>query len=134
MPWIDVEGDKPSELEALPVGTYKVQCTKSVHNPTSKSSGKPVIDQEYVVIEHPEFNGRKLFHHCSLQENALWKLEETLVALGVDHHKTDLASGRVRISFDPDACVGRMSLAMVSQGINPRSNRPNNSIDKMVRA
>ena len=73
------------ELVALPDGRYSV-IVEQVEEKISENSGKPYFAWTFEVTTG-EFKGRKLWNNTSLQPHALWKLKETLDALGVDTTK-----------------------------------------------
>lgn len=93
---LDFSSVKSSSFEVLPAGDYTLEID-NVEEQTSKS-GNQMLRITYKVAEG-EHAGRLLFEYYVLTENALWKLQELFVALGIE------ANGDV--SFTPDDLVGQ---------------------------
>lgn len=73
---------------SLPPGTYRA-AVKQVELREGKSSGKPYLNWTFQVLE-PPFVGRVVYLTTSLQEHALFRLKEVLVALGEDANLVEL--------------------------------------------
>lgn len=114
---IDIEGVS-TKFVAMPVGVYTAVVDEAEHVPSSKKSGNPFIKFTF-SITHPEFDGRKQFHNCSLVKGALWKLLKTLEALGVPHEGTELR-------LDLEGLVGLP--CSLSLGIEDYKGKPKNSV------
>ncbi len=95
------------ELEVIPTGVYPAVITH-VELRESKSGPDPYLNWTF-EITHPEYLGRKVWLITGLGVRALWKLRETLEALGIE------SAGA--IDFDPEAVVGRRCLVVVSQEV-----------------
>ena len=83
-------------LTAIPSGRYSAVVV-DVEEKISDSSGHPYYSWTFEVTSG-EFKGRKLWNNTSLQEQALWKLKETLEALGIDCSK--------KVEFQESAMAG----------------------------
>ena len=83
----------------LPPGYYQAvvaQCEQK-----TSQSGNPTLAWQFAVTEPEEFVGRKAFFNTSLQQQALWNLKRTLLALGFE--EDDLEG---EIDLDPGDLVG----------------------------
>lgn len=92
---------------AMPIGLYRLRIEEKPLVAPSKKSGESQVNFKFAVVE-PGFEGRILFHHCSLQQQALWKLRKTLEAFGVE-------TPQGPIQLDLKTLVGREALAQVGQ-------------------
>lgn len=96
-----------SGFEAMPIGNYRSRIQELPKVEPSKKSGEMQVNFVFEVVE-PGYEERKLFHHCSLQPQALWKLRKTLEALGVE-----VPNGPM--TLDLQALVGRECYLQVGQ-------------------
>lgn len=79
---VDFEGVESGGASAVPEANYLIEvdeCTKE----TSGNSGADYLKFVF-KIEGGAYNGRKLFHNCSLQPQALFNLRGLLEALGFE--------------------------------------------------
>lgn len=74
----DVEGG----FEVLPPATYQLEVD-NVESKTSKAD-KPYLNMTYKVVDDPDYAGRKLFDSISLSTDALWRLKDFTMSIGVD--------------------------------------------------
>lgn len=93
-------------FETLPTGNYSV-IVESVELRDSKSSEYPYLNWT-LEVQEGDYAGRKLWLITSLNPKALWKLQETLAALG---YETDALKGE--LEFDPEEFVGCEAVASV---------------------
>ena len=113
---IDIAGVS-TKFEAMPVGIYSAVVDEVEHIVASKKSGKPYIKFTFMITT-PEFDGRKVFHNCSLEKAALWKLLKALEALGMDIEGDTL-------QLDKEAMIGlpcNLSLAIEDYQGNAKNN------------
>lgn len=96
-----------SEFPTMPIGVYPVRVDEKPEVAPSKKSGEPQVNFVFNVID-PDFEGMKLFLHCSLQPQALWKLRKALNALGVE-----TPDGPIKLNLGD--LLGREALAQVTQ-------------------
>ena len=75
--------------EMAPEGLAIVQCT-NLEKQHSRTSGKPMYVWTFVIREYREpkdvgdsYNGEELLVFTSLSSAAMWKMQETLAAMGV---------------------------------------------------
>jgi hypothetical protein len=111
----------PGELEPLPTGIYPAVIV-GVEVRESKSGPDPYLNWTLEVVA-PEFLGRKVWLITGLGAKALWKLRETLEALG----ETDLSG---EIELDPEKYVGKRCRAVVSQEVY--SGQTRNRVDAIL--
>ena len=81
----------------IPEGDYLMKCTGCTPQ-IAKSSGNEMLGFTFIGIEGKS-KGRKFWLYCVLIPEALWKLRQTLTALGID--TPDDPSG-----FDPADVIG----------------------------
>jgi len=106
---VNLSGVEVRRFEPLPQGRYRAEVASMEHIPASKRSGKPKVRFVFNVLKgleasNEDFNveGRKAFYEVSLQEQSLWNLKRTLIALGDDPEELE---GEVEL--DPEDYVGR---------------------------
>ena len=85
---IDFTGVESRTFEPLPVAKYDVKVSAAQFNPSSQRSEEAFISWEYTV-DGGEYDGRKAFHNTSLQPQALWSTQRTLMALGMPKEEVD---------------------------------------------
>jgi hypothetical protein len=66
----------------IPEGDYQMKCTSCTPG-VSKASGNDMLVFTFTGIEGKSKN-RKFWLYCALVPDALWKLRQTLAALGID--------------------------------------------------
>jgi len=96
------------ELEPLPTGEYPAVVT-GVELRESRSGPDPYLNWAFEITS-PEYLGRKVWLVTGLGVKALWKLQETLEALGA----TNLSG---EIDLNPQEFVGRQCNIVVSQEV-----------------
>ena len=79
---ISVDFSDTEKAGVVEEGDYLVEVTE-VEQKTSESSGADYLSFELKITEG-EFAGKKLFHNCSLQPQALFNLRAVLEALGME--------------------------------------------------
>lgn len=87
---VDLTGVELREFEPVAVGKYKAKVDDVVYQEKSKRSGQPKVQFTFTLLEGLEdtnadydpATNRKAFYEVSLQEQSLWNLKRTLVALG----------------------------------------------------
>jgi hypothetical protein len=109
-------------IEVLPVGAYPVVVTNAE---VQEGKEYPYIAWEFTIEEGPA-EGRKLWNNTSTSPKALWKLKETLLALGGDPAK--LAA---EVVFDPAEYVGARAVAIVNQEQRKDSDEMRNVVSKL---
>jgi hypothetical protein len=85
---ISFEGVESRTFEPLPVAGHDVKVTGAQFNAQSQSNQEPFIAWEFTV-DGGEYDGRKAFHNTSLQLQALWSTQRTLMALGMTKEEVD---------------------------------------------
>jgi len=98
-----------TSFEPMPVGTYEAVLT-GVEERVAQSSGDPYLNWEFTIVGPSEYDNRKVWDITSLSEKALWRLRQTLVALGLD--PADLSG---EIDFEPTELIGSRCLVEVNQ-------------------
>src|SRR5512147_3287762 len=99
--WETVFPDEDKDL--LPEGNqYIGKCTNVVKG-IAKSSGNPKYTFSFVIVKGP-YAGRDFDLDCAVTEAAMWKLGETLRALGVSGQSGE------KVKWSRAACVGVMVL------------------------
>jgi hypothetical protein len=68
-------------FEPLPVGKYNVRVDKAEYG-TSQNSGQPKVEVTLKVTNPPKYRGRIIWNHLSLQQQALFRVKQLLIALG----------------------------------------------------
>jgi len=85
---VSFEDTEVRSFAPLPVGRYDSKVTNAQYMPESQRSGEPMIAWEYTV-DGGEYDGRKVFHNTSLQPEAKWSTQRTLLALGMTKEEID---------------------------------------------
>jgi len=118
-------------FEPLPVGEYKLEIVKE---PEFREGNKSnYLRWEMEVVDHPEHEGRKVWHNTFLSKKALEAgmpngLKALLEAIGVQWESDQ---------FDTALCVGQRYLAEVGQRTNdsdPDDDRIFNEVEKIYPA
>jgi hypothetical protein len=110
----------------VPEGTYDVEVEKIEYR-----EDKNYYNWQFTIIgsDDPEietkYNGRKLWACTSLKDNALWKLKEFLIALGIDEESL---SGE--FNFEPDEFIGACAVAQVEHQVY--NNKTNSSVKSLL--
>ena len=112
---LDFSNVTGGNFEPLPAGDYKLEIEK-VEEKTSKA-GNPMLNVTFNVVDHEEYEGRKVFDLYVLTEKALWKLKDLFIAIGKDVDGI--------IEFDPQDLVGEMFIGNItveeSDGYDPQN-------------
>lgn len=109
-------GNLSNVQDSFPVideGVYEVQIMK-IEMAQSKQ-GNPMLNLEYLVVNHPEQTGHKLFDRISLVEKALWKLKQFCEAVGLEWDETGV---------DVEPAIGQTVLVKVTQELYTDPNKP----------
>lgn len=118
---VNLQGQELMTFEAVPAGTYRVSVDRAEER-TSQSSSEANIFwllriSEVIRINRPDavadpstLVNRTIMHGTSLQEQALWNLYRTLIALGEDPE----AVGVDDYDFEPEDFVGRECVVQVT--------------------
>lgn len=111
-----------TDFAPMPIGIYRIRLNEKPTVEPSKKSGENQVNFVFEVIE-PEFEGRKLFMHCSLQPQALWKLRKALNGLGVE-----TPDGPIQLNLAD--LIGREALASVTQ--DEYQGKMKNQLDELL--
>lgn len=106
-------------FEPVPVGNYPCVVDEVTYIPHSKKSGQPYVTFIFKVTDPAQYAGRKFFMNCSLQQDALWKLAQTMDALG----KT-VPEGHLQLDLDGLAGLP----CVVSVSIGSYQGKPKNEV------
>lgn len=98
--------DVPDISTPVPAGEYMCNVDKAK---VEKGPKAPYIVWELVIDSPPDCAGRKLWLNTSLSPKALWKVRDTLVALGETRENV-----RGAFSLDLEKYIGVTVLATVS--------------------
>lgn len=127
MAQVTIDFSDVADFQALPKGDYPVMV-ESVELRQSQTSDNPYLNFSLRVTEG-EYSNRVLFMINSLSAKSLWRLKETLRALGFEGDK-------VEITTDPDTnlviepeLVGLAAIASVSQ--EPYEGRIQNRVQNL---
>ena len=139
---VDLTGVKLREFEPVDIGRYRAKVDDLVYTPKSKRSGQPKVQLTFTLLEgldasnkgYDPATNRKAFYEVSLQEQSLWNLKRTLVALG--DNPEDLEG---ELDIDKADYVGRECIVLIGQegyeGINrQRTRRIEPLVDKAAAA
>lgn len=109
-------GDDVFELEGLdqieskflvPNGEYRLRCV-DIEREVSKSSNNPMWTWTFVIVDGPH-GGKEFKMWTALTAGALWKLEQTVVALGVH------SAGASRLRFSKSDVIGKQCIGVFKQ-------------------
>lgn len=89
----------------LPEGVYDLEVSK-VEMTTAKSSGNPMMKVEFRVLTDG-FEKRKLFSNYVLTADAMWKVQELMLSLGMDADSI--------VDIDTDELIGLTCKGKVAQ-------------------
>lgn len=114
-------GEASSNLIAA--GAHEVQLI-GVEKSVSKTSGNPMWTFAFAVFGAKDGDsGKESKVFCSMTPAALWKLEETVVALG-------LGKPGEKVSFKKQEAIGRAAMAEVVHG--DYNGRPQARIERLT--
>lgn len=100
---LDFTNVQGGSFTPVPEGEYNVVLEKAEMK-KAKTDGSDMISVTWSITDE-EYENRKLFENYSLKPQALWKLKNTLGALGFD------VSGA--LEFDVEDLVGQEAVALV---------------------
>lgn len=106
----------------LPVGAYPITVTNV--EVREGPSGK-YLNWEFQISDG-EFQNQKLWMVTSLTPKSLWKLKETLIALGAD--PANLAG---ETDIDPEDFIGAEAMAIVAQVKRTDTGEMKNEVSKL---
>ena len=99
------------EFVPVPEGRYGAELTRSAEG-LSDRAGKKKWAMQLTVTQDPqhggEFEGKTIRWDISLQKQALWKVKQTLQALG-----EDIEEGEEAFDFDASLYAGRQATMVV---------------------
>lgn len=109
---VDLSGVETRIFEPLPMDRCIVEVTDLVFTEQSKRSKAPKLQFVFDALEGvdgiPVEGKRKLFYEVSLQDQSLWNLKRTLIALG--DAPEDLEG---EIEVEKEDYVGRKAVAVL---------------------
>ena len=109
---VDLTGVETRTFEPLPMDHCIVEVSDLVYTAESKRSKAPKVQFIMNAVSDLEGNpiegNRKLFYEVSLQEQSLWNLKRTLIALG--DSEEDLEG---EIELEKEDYVGRQAIAVL---------------------
>lgn len=127
---VDLTGVEVRDFEPVPVGRYLGKVDDLVYHEKSKRSQQPKIQLTGTLVEGLEDSckdydpaeNRKWFYEVSLQEQSLWNLKRTLIALG--DAPEDLEG---ELDIDKSEYIGRECIVVIGheeyEGINRQRTR-----------
>ncbi len=121
MSTLRIDFSQVPEVEPLPTGIYPAVVT-GIEVRDSKSGPDPYLNWTFDIAA-PEFLGRKVWLITGLGVKALWKLRETLAALG----ETDLEGP---VNLDLEKYMGKRCQVIVSQEVYNGQTR--NRVDSVL--
>lgn len=104
---VDFTNTETLNTNPIPAGTYRVSISSC--KPNVSKAGNQMLSWS-VQVEEGEYVGRRVFFHTVLTPDSLWKLKQTLQALG---YTDEELSGE--FEFDPEDVIGLESYAVVTQ-------------------
>jgi len=121
---VDLTGVELKSFDPVPEGRYRAKVSDLQYNEKSKASGKPKVQFVFDIIEGVDANtsgllevsGRKAFYEISLQEQSLWNLMRTLVALGDDPEGLDGAQEIEKEDYIGRECILLMGISIEYDG------------------
>lgn len=127
---VDLTGVELKEFDPVPVGRYRGRVDDLVYTEKSKRSQQPKVQFAGTLLEgleesNKDYNSdenRKWFYEVSLQEQSLWNVKRTLVALG--DTPEDLEG---ELELEKEDYVGRECVVVIGheeyEGINRQRTR-----------
>ena len=82
---ITIEGLSDGSIAGQPfdAGRYRLMCTLVTPGTAKSGSGNRVLNLELTVIEHGEFDGRKMFHTITISKGAIPFTKPAVLAFGI---------------------------------------------------
>lgn len=127
---VDMTGVELREFEPVEIGRYKAKVDDLVYTEKSKRSQQPKVQFTFTLTkgleesnsEYDPATNRKAFYEVSLQEQSLWNLKRTLVALGDAPEDLD-----GEIDIEKEEYVGRECVVVIGheeyEGVNRQRTR-----------
>ncbi len=127
---VDLTGVELREFEPVPVGRYLAKVDDLVYTERSKRSQQPKVQFTFTLVEGLEDSNsgydpatnRKAFYEISLQDQSLWNLKRSLVALGDAPEDLD-----GELDIEQADYVGRKCIVVIGheeyEGINRQRTR-----------
>ena len=105
-----------TEFEPIPEGEYRVECSKEPEVKEGKKA--PYVSWQFEIVNHPEYEGRRLTHNTSLSEKAvelgtIEGIKAVLEALDIPWETTPNGG----TSFDTAMAPGQEAIVEVSQRV-----------------
>lgn len=82
---VDLEGPEP-----VPSGIYDARVDTSETEVKKSQNGNDYINLRFVLENHKDFAGKKVYTNYTLTQKSLWKIGELLLALGLINAKADV--------------------------------------------
>lgn len=120
---VELEGPEP-----VPAGVYDARVDASQAEVKKSQNGNDYVTLTYVIENHPEYAGRKVFENYTLTKKSLWKLGRALKALGVISG-TNIA--KVILDFSKDVHGKRCRIKVSQEEYNGRTR---NRVDEVMSA
>lgn len=98
-------------FEAIEEDYYDIRCVEAEVKPNKAKDGMNLA-MTFEIINHPQHEGRKLFHTQSLKENSLWRAKEVLEALTGESWEED------NMELDPSDLPGLTCRVFVVQDLH----------------
>jgi len=115
-------GDK-TNFEPIPGGTVLVSVTTA--EATTSSNGKEMIRARLAVIAPEQYARRVIFTNFTIQENAMWALENFMNAIGIDTPDAEDTAARAEFELDTDDFLGKELKVGIAIEQNPGFNAQN---------
>lgn len=122
---------KDVQTSGAPIGPgmFPVEVTKCELKQGKNAPHNPYLGMELTVIDHEEFNGRKLFFNVGLTENSLWALKGSLLALGFDESSVDDEEG-LDVNEIIEEVVGQQAVAEVQ--LRPYNGEERDNVKRLL--
>lgn len=132
---VDLTGIEARTFDPLPMDRCVAEVADLVFTEKSKRSGAPKLQFILNAVSDPDGNpvegNRKLFYEVSLQEQSLWNLKRTLLALG--DTPEDLEG---EVDVDKEDYVGRQAIAILymddSEAAKGATGEPKQKVRRLV--
>ena len=135
---VDMTGVELREFKPVPPGRYRAKVDDLVYTDKSKRSKQPKVQLTFSLLEGVDDNtraynaseNRKAFYEFSLQEQSMWNVKRTLVALGDD--PADLEG---EVDINKEDYIGRECILVMGveeyEGIERQRTRRIEPIDNL---
>ena len=125
-------GDVEDTFAVLPAGTYDAVLFKGEvkeAGPNAKHPGSQYIAWEFNITQEGH-EKRKVWMNSSLVDAALPMLMRFLKAMG----ETDESLKAADFELDIEKYIGTACRVVVTEGVNPNTDEPNNSVKRVLPA